>query len=115
MAEFGTTTFMGTSGAKYEFTAFSRDTKFKSVGAVYLVTRRLKESDGGYRHTHIYVGHTGDLAKRPLNHHRKPCFDKRGANCVCIFLESAESERRKIVVGLRNKYDPLCNQETIRL
>ena len=29
MAEFGTSTFTGTSGTKYEFTTFSRNTKLK--------------------------------------------------------------------------------------
>lgn len=111
MAECGTPTFTGTSGEKYEFTAFSRNTKFKAVGAVYFMTRRLKRSEGGFRHAHIYVGETENLSKRPLNRQRKVCFDKKGANCVCIYLESSESKRLKIAAGLRNKYDPPCNRD----
>ena len=111
MAEYGTSTFTGSSGAKYEFTAFSRDTKFKAVGAVYFMTRRLKRSDGGFRHAQIYVGETGDLSKRPFNRQRKVCFDKKGANCVCIFLESSKSKRLKIEAGLRSKYNPPCNRD----
>lgn len=111
MAEFGTSTFTGTSGTKYEFTTFSRDTKFKAVGGVYFVTRRLRRSDGGYRHTHIYVGETGNLSKMPPSIHIKAGCDKRGANCIGIYLESSEAKRLKIAAGLRNKYDPLCNRE----
>ena len=111
MAKVGTATFTGTSGSKYEFTTHSRNTKFKAVGGIYFVTRRLKRRDGGYRHTHIYVGETGNLSQISFSVDRKACFDKRGANCICIYLKSSESKRRKIEAGLRNKYDPLCNRE----
>ena len=111
MAKVGTATFTGTSGSKYEFTTHSRNTKFKAVGGVYFMTRRLKKSAGGYRHTHIYVGETGNLSKMPLSIHGKACCDKRGANCVCIYLESSESKRLKIAAGLRNQYEPLCNRD----
>ena len=111
MAKVGTATFTGTSGSKYEFTTHSRNTKFKAVGGVYFMTRLLKRSDGGYRHTHIYVGETGNLSKAVLSLDKKACCDKRGANCVCIYLESSESKRLKIEAGLRNKYNPPCNRE----
>ncbi len=111
MTKHGTVTFRGQSGTKYEFTAYSRDTSFSAVGAVYFMTKRTKKDEGGFEHVHIYVGETGDLSDRPLNHHRKACFDREGANCVCVYTESKKSERLKIETDLREFYDPSCNRE----
>ena len=111
MTKLGTIAFTGVSGSKYEFTAYSRNTEFKAVGAVYFMTRRQKKSGAKYSHTLIYVGETGDLSGRPLSHHRKACFDKEGANCVCIYLEGTKTTRLKIETDLRDNYDPPCNQE----
>ena len=111
MAKFGTITFTGFSGLKYEFTAHSRDTKFSAVGAVYFMTKRQKSGGGGNSHTLIYVGETGDLSNRPLNHHRTACFDKEGANCACIYIEGSKSKRLEIETDLRDYYDPPCNRE----
>lgn len=111
MTKFGTVTFTGVSGSDYVFTAYSRDSEFNKVGAVYFMTKRVKKNDGGFSHTHIYVGQTGDLSDRPLNHHRTECFDENGANCVCIYPEGNKSTRLTIETDLREKYDPPCNRE----
>ena len=111
MTKFGTVTFNGVSGNSYEFTAYSRDTVFKAVGAVYFVTKRTTKKDGGASHTRIYVGETGDLSSRPLNHHRKACFDEHNANCVCIYTETDENRRLEIETDLRQNYNPPCNRQ----
>jgi hypothetical protein len=111
MAKLGTVTFKGVSSNTYEFTAYTRDTTFKEIGAVYFMTARNPNGEGGYSHTRIYVGQTGNLSNRPLNHHRKDCFDDHGANCVCIYTEESEDDRLVIETDLRENYDPPCNQE----
>ena len=58
MAGYGTVTFEGTSGTNYEFTAYSRDTDFNAVGAVYFMTKRTKKEDGGFSHTRLNQGRT---------------------------------------------------------
>lgn len=68
MTKFKTVTFVGISKKKYEFVGYSRDTDFNKVGAVYFITKRYKKSDGTYSHKRIYVGETGNLSDRPLNH-----------------------------------------------
>lgn len=111
MAKYGTVTFTGASGTDYTFTAYSRDTDFNAVGAVYFMTKRSAKPASGYSHTRIYVGQTGDLSVRPLNHHRKDCFDRKGANCVCVLPESNKQTRLAIESDLMEAYDPPCNRE----
>ena len=111
MTKFGNVTFTGASNTKYEFTAHSRDTDFNAIGAVYFMTKRSQKPDGRYSHKRIYVGQTGDLSDRPLNHHRKECFDSEGANCVCSYPENNIDTRLEIETDLREKYDSPCNQE----
>ena len=111
MAKFRTVTYTGESGSKYTFTAYSRDSDFNAVGAVYFITRRTGNDEGGYSHTKIYVGETSDLSSRPLSHHRKECFDKHQANCVCLLVEDDHETRLEIELDLRRKYNPPCNLE----
>jgi hypothetical protein len=61
IAEFGRVTFTGESGRDYSFAAYSRDTQFKSIAAVYVITKREANADGRASHTRIYVGQTGNL------------------------------------------------------
>jgi hypothetical protein len=111
MARFGTIVFEGVSGQKYTFTAYSRDTSFKAPGAVYFMTKRTEVPNSGASNIKIYVGQTGDLSNRPLNHHRKSCFDRFGANCVCIYLEEDNNMRNSIEMDIMRKYDPPCNKQ----
>ncbi|WP_127568867.1 hypothetical protein [Glycocaulis alkaliphilus] len=111
MAKYGTIEFAGASGASYMFTAYSRDTNFNAVGAVYFVTKRSPNGPGRFSHAEIYVGETGDLSDRPLNHHRKDCFDRNGANCVCVLTESDRNRRLYIEADIRQKHEPPCNRQ----
>jgi len=40
MAKFGRVTFTGDSGRDYAFAAYPRETRFKPVAAVYVITKR---------------------------------------------------------------------------
>jgi hypothetical protein len=87
VAKLATITLTGKSGAKYAFNVYPRTDTFNDVGAVYFMTERVEDAKGIGTHTWIYVGETGDLSGRPLNHHRKKCFDDHGANCLLIHSE----------------------------
>jgi hypothetical protein len=111
MPKLATISFTGKSGRKYEFTVYSRDTEFKDLGAVYFMTKRVVDKDGKATHDEIYVGQTDSLKRRPLNHERKPCFDKHKADCVCVYLEEEKKTRLAIETDLRERYDPPCNRQ----
>jgi len=110
MPKIGNVTFTGKSGTKYEFTAYSWDTNFKEgFGAVYFITKRSSNDEGGHSHTRIYVGQTGDMSERFDDHHDAPCFKSNGANCKCVYGESYEKKRLQIEKDLVNNYNPPCN------
>lgn len=105
MATLGTITLTGASGTKYEFNIYERSTTFKASGAVYVMSK--VNANGKY--VIIYIGQTGDLSGRPLNHHKTDCFDKNGADKVFIKSESAEKTRLAIETDLVRAYNPTCN------
>ncbi len=109
MAKLASITFIGASGTKYKFNVYSWDTNFDEVAAVYFITKRIQESDGGYTHARIYVGQTNDLSKRFDDHHKASCFKRHGANCICIYREDDETERLRIESDLISQYSPRCN------
>ena len=111
VAKLSSITLSGKTGKKYEFAAYPRTDTFKALGAIYFMTKRVAKQDGTGTHTWIYVGETGDLSKRPLNHHRKDCFDRHGANCVLLYLEKDPDTRLKIEKDIMEAYDPPCNLE----
>jgi len=100
----------GESGQTYTFTVYTRETDFYALGAVYLMSKRTSKLGGeGATHAFIYIGQTGDLSDRPLNHHKTECFDKHGANCVSVYLESDEKKRFAVETDLVRKNKPPCN------
>ena len=112
MSKFGTIQFAGKSGRQYEFEIYPWGTIFrKDFGAVYFVTKRSKKPDGGYSHERIYVGQTEDMSTRFDNHHQQACFDKRGANCICVHGEQVERTRLVIERDLIENYHPPCNEK----
>ena len=110
MAKLSTITFTGASGSKYEFNSYAFGTNFKeNYGAVYFITNRHQNDDGGYSHVRIYVGQTEDLSTRFDDHHKQDCFDQENANCVCIHGEQNENTRLDIERDLIDNYNPPCN------
>ena len=111
MAKFGRVTFTGESGGDYTFAAYSRDARFKPVAAVYVITKREAHAEDRASHTRLYVGQTDNLKGEPFNLHQEHCFDRKHANCVCVFLENDQDRRLAIETDLRGVYDPPCNRQ----
>jgi hypothetical protein len=111
MTKLGTFRLTGKFGTKYDFNVCPRSDKFKAIGAVYFMSVRTVSQDGRGTHTWVYVGETGDLSSRPLNHERKACFDRYKANCILIFAEKDEKRRLAIETDLRQAYNPPCNRQ----
>ncbi len=80
MAQYGDITSTGQSGTIYQFEAYSWDTAFDEVGAVYIITGRTVKPEGGVTHARIYIGQTADLSERFDNHHKISCFERHNAN-----------------------------------
>ena len=112
MPKFADYTISGRSGTKYTFGLYPFPNTWKALGAVYIITKRVEKPTGGGSHTHIYAGETGDLSTRHERHHRKPCFDKHGANCIGVLLEEGEQRRLDIETDIRNNGDAWpCNDQ----
>jgi hypothetical protein len=109
VAKLGTIELKGASGNSRTFAVYPRDTEFKAVGAIYVQSVRTVKANGGGSHQFIYVGQTGDLSNRPLNHHKKTCFDRHGANALLILVESSERTRLAIERDLIDSLNPPCN------
>jgi len=98
-----TTSLTGQSGQKYVFNLYSFDAyddikdAWKSVPALYLFTRRYV-SNGAYYHTYIYLGETGDLSTRFLNHHKEDCIKQNSSNCIGIYTNVSTVEEERFAV-----------------
>ena len=93
MSKYGDITFTGKSGTTYPFEAFSWDTSFNAVGAVYFITTRTRKPDSGGSHENVYIGQTSNLSERFDDHHKANCFNRNGANCICVHVDSNEKSR----------------------
>lgn len=112
MPKFADYTIKGACGTEYTFGLYKFPNTWKSLGAVYIITKRVEKKGGGGRHTHIYVGETGDLSERHDRHHKKDCFGRHGANCIGILLETSEQRRLDIETDIRNNGDAWpCNDQ----
>jgi hypothetical protein len=110
---YGSITFTGKSGEKYRFDAWSIETRFKALGAVYFVTKRTQENATYNRaaHDNIYIGQTANLADPFETHSRFACFTKYGANCVCIHVLEDEERRIGVENDLLELHSTHCNQQ----
>ena len=80
-------TFKGKSGQGYSFQAWPIDTKFKAIGAVYIVTSRTFD-DRTFRskasHKSIAIGQTTSLDAPVLTKTELRKLIDKGANCICV-------------------------------
>lgn len=83
MAKIGDVTFRGASGTDYAFVAYSTDTNFNDVSAVYAFTKRTIR-DGRGSHSMLYIGETGELGTRIAGHEKWDCVRRYDCNCVCV-------------------------------
>lgn len=109
MASLGQITINGQGGRQYTFDVYPWGTSFKSLGAVYYISKRIQRGDGSWGHTKIYIGQTSDLSERFDDHHKKDCFSKHGANAISILLENNEDRRFAIEDDLITAIGPPCN------
>jgi hypothetical protein len=109
--KYGSITFSGKSGEKYRFDAWSIETRFKALAAVYFVTKRSRENTTYNRasHDNIYIGQTASLADPFETHSRFDCFTKYGGNCVCVHLLEDEERRKAMENDLLESYSTHCN------
>jgi hypothetical protein len=107
MSSLGTINLTGKSGTQYAFNIYERSQKFKDVGAIYVMSK----INSALRYSLIYIGETGDLSIRPLNHHRTACFDKNGADKLLIRVENDAKTRLSIETDLIRSYDTPCNKQ----
>jgi hypothetical protein len=109
--KYGSITFTGKSGEKYRFDAWSLETRFRALGAVYFVTKRMHENTTYTRASHdsIFIGHTPDLAGQYDTYSRSASFAKHGANCICILLLENEERRVAVANDLLDLHSTHCN------
>jgi hypothetical protein len=111
IAKFRRVTFTGESGRDYSFAAYSRDTRFKPIAAVYVITKREANAEGRASHTRLYVGQTDNLQDQPLDHGREQCFDRKLPTACASF-------QRTIRIGVllsrpTRVCDPPCNRQQL--
>lgn len=111
MVTFGGITFNGKSGQKYYFKAWPIQTRFNPLGAVYFVTKRVFSDKTYHRASHesIFIGQTTDLTAALGTSAQLACFDKHGANCICIYLNASEERRLAIANDLMAAHRTTCN------
>ena len=108
MGKIADATFAGASGTEYSFTAYTTDTAFENIGAVYIFTKRTVANDQG-SHKFLYVGESGELSDRIANHNEWPCVNRNDCNAICVHAEDDGGERLKIEKDLLDGNDPPCN------
>ena len=109
MAKLGTITLKGQSGTEYKFNVYKWDTDFDDIGAVYYISNRHKVDDGGWTHTKIYIGQTGDLSDRFDNHHKAQCFEDNDVNAVSVHRDDDEDSRLEKEADLIMALNLPCN------
>ncbi len=93
----------GKSGTPYVFHLYPWGTDFKPVGAVYVITRRVEKSSGGFRHKCIHLGETTDLSEGFDEHDQRALFERYLANCIWVHREPDPARRREIRQDLQLK------------
>lgn len=109
MAKYGDLMLSGKSGERYYFQTWPLHTRFRSVGAVFFVTKRLFNNKTFHRASHemIYMGQTSSMSEPLATLSQLDAFEKQGANCVCVYPTTDEVERMNIVEDLIAGHSPL--------
>jgi hypothetical protein len=112
MATYGDMIFSGKSGEKYRFHAWPLETHFRSVGAVFFVTKRTFENKTYARACHegIYIGQTANLADPLATQSQLAKFRKHEANCVCVYPIADEQRRIAVERDLVAVHTTSCNE-----
>lgn len=110
MAKIADATFQGKTDT-YDFGVYTMDTVFIDVGAVYIFSKRVVDSDGRGRHTLLYIGQTDSLEDRIPYHEKWLCAQQYGVNCICVHQDDDANSRRKKERDLRDANPTPCNTE----
>ena len=112
MAKYGDIMFSGKSGEKYCFHAWPLETRFKSLGGVYFVTKRVFKNKNYDRASHegIYIGQTNNLADPFGTQSQLDRFKKHGANCICVYPLENEEQRLAVEQDMIAGNNTFCNE-----
>lgn len=102
--------FKGASGSTYDFEAYSLNSSFNNIGAIYAFTEQYYDSQGTSRYRPLYIGKTGELGDRIDGHEKWGCVNANGANSICVHSESSATKRTDIETDLLNNYSTPCNE-----
>lgn len=110
-------TLNGISGREYIFDLYTFDffyelrSAFVEKSSLYLFTRRHATSEG-FTHDLVYLGETGNLARRFDNHHKEAEIMAHYANCIGIHATPPDEDQRKhIEADILAAYDFPCNEQ----
>lgn len=111
MGKIADATFKGKVGT-YAFEVYTRDTIFRSVGAVYIFSKRVVGLDGKGTHTFLYIGQTHSLKERIPKHEKLPCVRSHDVNyCICVHRDSDANSRLRKEIDLRAVNWTPCNAQ----
>ena len=105
-------TFSGKSGQKYYFHAWPLETRFKSVPAVFFVTKRSFDNKNYVRnacHERIFIGQTDNLSAPLATQFQLDRFTKLGANCICVCVLANGEQRIAAQQDLLASNNTSCN------
>lgn len=103
-------TFTGVSGNTYDFTAYSLNTSFNNVGAIYAFTKQYHDNQGTSRYRPLYIGKTSELGDRIDGHEKWNCVNENGVNSICVYREDSATKRSEIETDLLANYSTPCNE-----
>jgi hypothetical protein len=108
MAKYASLIVTGKSGERYCFQTWPFQTRFRPVGAVFFVTKRVLTNTTFRRAHHevIRIGQTSSMSDPLGTPSDLAAFEKHGANCVCVYPASDETYRLQMVKDLAESHSP---------
>jgi hypothetical protein len=107
VAEVDTITWTGQSGTKYKYWIYPLGTALAAKPGNYIFARSGPQ--GWYA---VYIGETGDLSTRFLNHHQEDCIKKYGATHIHAHVtEGGAQVRRDEETDIRRRWPSNCNEQ----
>ena len=61
------------------------------------------------RYALVYIGQTGNLSERFVNHHKWPCIMNHQATHLCVYFTDTTAQAKVIERDLLENYAPSCN------
>jgi len=109
VAKYANLILAGRSGERYCFQTWPLQTRFRPVGAVFFVTKRVLTNTTFRRAHHevIHIGQTSNMSNPLGTLSDLAAFEKHGANCVCVYPASDEAYRIDMVKDLMEQHRPV--------